>query len=396
MEAEVKRLFEQQAEIWKEYVAENDRRIREIEAKGAAAPETLDRLAKMDAALDEVKARLDACEKKAARPGDFGEGEDSGPERAAYRKAFDRFVRKGDTAGFDELRGKDWQVGVDADGGYAVPEELDRNILKLLEDLSPMRRVCDHMTIGGVQYKRLVAQGRPSSGWVGETDPRTATTTPTFLELSATVDEIYAYPFASQIALEDVFFNAESWLTNAVAEEFARQEGLAFLSGDGNKKPMGILSHPSAAQKDGVRPFGTLEQVAGSTIDHDTLIDLQYSLKAGHRNNAVWMMNKATVAEVRKVKDSNLHPLWQPSMQLGQPSSLLGYPIVENEDMPDVGSGNVPIIFGDFRRAYVVIDRVGVSTLRDPFNRLGWVGFYTRKRVGGMLLDSEALKLLAM
>lgn len=396
MDAEVKRLFEQQQEIWKEYTAEVDRRIEEAKAKGAPDPQTDEKLAKMDAALDEIKTRLDEAEKKAARPAAGPSEGSADPNRAAYRKAFDRFVRKGDTAGFEDLRTKDWQVGVDADGGYAVPEELDRNILELLKDLSPMRQVCGHMTIGGVQYKRLVAQGRPSSGWVGETDPRNPTTTPTFTELSATTEEIYAYPFASQIDLEDVFFNAEQWLTQAVAEEFAIQEGLAFLSGDGNKKPKGILAHPSAAQKDGVRPFGTLEQVAGSAIDHDTLIDLQYSLKAGHRNNAVWMMNKATVAAVRKVKDSSLHPLWQPSLQLGQPSSLLGYPIVENEDMADAGGGNVPIIFGDFKRAYTIIDRVGISTLRDPYNRLGWVGFYTRKRVGGLLVDSEALKLLAM
>lgn len=396
MDAEIKRLFEQQRKIWEEYTAEVDRRIDEVKAGGAADPLTDEKLAKMDGALDEIKARLDEAEKKAARPSGGRDESAEAPGQAAYRKAFDRFLRKGDTAGFDELRAKDWQIGVDADGGYAVPEQLDRNILRLLENQSPMRRVCGRMTIGGVQYKKLVAQGRPSSGWVGETDPRNPTTTPTFVELTGTAHEIYAYPFASQIDLEDVFFNAEQWLTDAVAEEFAVQEGLAFLSGDGAKKPMGILSHPSAAQKDGVRPFGTLEQVAGSAIDHDTLIDVQYALKAGHRNNAVWMMNKATVAAVRKVKGSDLHPLWQPSMQLGQPSSLLGYPIVENEDMPDAGAGNVPIIFGDFKRAYLIIDRVGISTLRDPYNRLGWVGFYTRKRVGGMLLDSEALKLLAM
>ena len=291
------------------------------------------------------------------------------------------------------------QISVPGDGGYAVPEELDREILKLMRDVSPMRQVCGHKTISGVEYKKLVDVGGTSSGWAGETDLRDPTETPKLEELVPVMGEVYARPKTTQWALDDIFFNVEEWLKESVVTEFAEQEGKAFLNGNGVKKPKGILQYPAAAQKDGVRPFGTLETVAAATagtLTGDDLITLIYRLKAAHRANAQWMMNKATVAAVRMLKDgSGDRYLWQPSLQLGQPSTLLGYAIAENEDMPDLGGGGVPVIFGDFARGYLIVDRMGIRIIRDPYTQKGWVEFYLSRRVGGMLQDSESLKLMS-
>lgn len=396
---EIKKLLEQQNKTWEEFRKTNDERLAALEAKGAADPLTVEKAAKLNDRLDEIQKQLDELSKKAARPRDNFVGESRDEKDSEYKAAFSSYLKKGDTAGFDELRTKDMQIGVDADGGYAVPEELDRAILTLMRDRSPMRQVCNQMTIGGVEYRQLVNTGGTTSGWVGETDPRPKTDTPKFTEIRPVMGEVYANPAATQTALDDVFFNAEQWLAEEVAEEFAKREGLAFLSGDGSMKPKGILDYPQAAQKDGVRPYGTLELVSAATagtLTADDLIKLIYTLKGAHRANAHWMLNRASLAVVRMLKDGGDRYLWLPTLKEGQPSTILGYPIAENEDMADVGASGVPILFGDFKRTYTIVDRMGIRTLRDPYTNKPFVHFYTTKRVGGMLRDSESLKLLSV
>lgn len=394
MSEELKKLIEEQGRAFDEFKKANDTRLNEMAAKGAADPVLLEKTEKLSTLLGDIQDRIDELEKKAKRPGDAGPGSEAADE---YKKAFGEFVRKGRTEDLEELRVKAGQIGTNEDGGYAIPEDLDRTILTLMKDTSPMRQVCSAMSIGGTTYRKLVDLGGTTSGWVGETDTRTETSTPKFTEISPVIGEIYANPANTQTMLDDVFFNAEAWLTGAVAEEFAKQEGIAFLSGDGANKPKGILSYPSAAVKDGTRPFGTIEQIAPATagaIAGDDLINAIYGLKPQHRGNAVWMLNRKTVATIRKLKDAEGNYIWQPGLQQGQPSSLMGYGITENEDMADLAAGKIAVIFGDFRRAYVIVDRMGIRTLRDPYTHKPYVHFYTTKRVGGMLQDSEAIKLL--
>lgn len=399
MTVAIKELIEEQGRVWAEYRKTNDERLEALESKGSTDALLEEKTQKLNEALDSLDDRMIAVEKMLARPHDsFGDAPKD--ERLLeYKTAFKQYMCKGDTSGFDELRTKDFQIGVDADGGYAVPEQLDRNILKLMKDRSPMRQVCSQMSIGGVEYRQLVDIGGTTSGWVGETDPRPKTNTPQFTEIRPVMGEIYANPAATQTALDDVFFNAEQWLSEAVAEEFAKQEALAFLSGDGSMKPKGILAHPQAAQNDATRPFGTLELMSAATagtITGDDLIGIIYKLKPAYRTKARWMMNRATQAVIRMLKDDNKRYLWQPSLELGQPASLLGYPITENEDMADVGASGIPVLFGDFASAYVIVDRMGIRTLRDPYTNKPFVHFYSTKRVGGMLRNSESLKLLSV
>ncbi|MEL6530889.1 MAG: phage major capsid protein, partial [Pseudomonadota bacterium] len=236
--------------------------------------------------------------------------------------------------------------------------------------------------------------------WVSETAGRPETDTPNFAEIAPPTGDLYANPAASQAMLDDAAFDIETWLANEIAIEFARAEGAAFVGGSGIDQPEGFLSVPTSTVDDSVRAFGTLQYVGSGDSDgfdaspEAKLIDLIHSMKAGHRQGASFVMNSATLATVRKLKTADGAFLWQPGMVEGQPDRLLGYPVVEAEDMPDVASGEFPIAFGNFRHGYLIAERSATQVLRDPFSNKPFVHFYATKRVGGKVLDSNAIKLL--
>ncbi len=342
--------------------------------------------------VDEVKARLDRVGKAAVRPAlSAGEG-----ERPAEVKGFvDLYLRKGREAEFKSLSGAS-----PAEGGYAVPHEIDALIASQLTEISPIRQLAQVVQIGSAGYRKLVSTGGTASGWVGETAARPETATPQFSEIAPPAGELYANPAASQAMLDDAAFDVEAWLASEIAMEFARAEGAAFISGTGVDQPLGFLASPSSAAGDAVRPFGTLQYLGtgdssglGDAVEL-ALIDLVHSLKPGHRQGASWVMNSATLAQVRKLKTEEGAFLWQPGLVEGQPDRLLGYPVVEAEDMPDVAAGKTPIAFGNFKAGYLIAERSATSILRDPFSHKPFVHFYSTKRVGGQVLDSAAIKLL--
>lgn len=377
----------------------NDERLATLEKKGHVDPLLLTRIDKTDTEVDKLQKEVDRIVKellaKANRPnrGDH----QATPEELEHKAAFSRFMRKGDESNLLELQAKALNITTAADGGYAVPTELDRNILSLMQNDSPMRALCSVVTVGSSDYKKLVNLHGTASGWVDEDDARTITGTPTLAPLTAFMGEIYANPAATQQMLDDSFFNAEAWLAGEVATEFAEKEALAFHSGSGTKQPKGITAYTSAATVDGSRAFGTLQHLvaaAEAAVTGDELITLQYSLKAKHRKNANWMMNALTLSAVRKLKDDNGNYLWQPSFQAGTPSTLLGHGVAENEDMADMAADAISVMFGNFKAGYMIVDRMGSRTLRDPYTNKPYVHFYTTKRVGGMVADSQAIKLL--
>lgn len=371
-----------------------DRELKEIKATGVAAPETKDALDRLNKRIDELQAKMERPKQGAEDP------TQSNPE---YRKAFDKWARRGiESEVLKTATGLTMNADTnDADGGYAIPVELDRAILNLEMNLSPIRGICNVIQVGGADYKKLVNLHGTASGWVGESASRATTATPTLAQLTPYMGEIYAYPLVTQKLLDDAFFNVESWLANEIAQEFAQEEGAAFVSGNGSDKPKGFLDYTMASTADGTRDFGQIQYVAsGASADFaasdpwEKVIDLIYTLKAAHRQNARFVTNKAVLAKVRKWKDGEGNPLWAPSLQAGQPSQLCGYPVTEAEDMPALGAGSYSVAFGDFRRAYTVVDRIGTRVLRDPFSNKPHVGFYTTKRVGGFLADSEAIKVM--
>ncbi|RDC61004.1 hypothetical protein HME9302_02221 [Alteripontixanthobacter maritimus] len=341
--------------------------------------------------VDEVKARMDKMGRAATRPAISG-ASDSGAEVKGF---VDGYLRRGSTAEIKSISGQ-----VPSDGGYAVPRTIDAMIARELQEISPIRSLAQVVQTGTAGYRKLVATGGTASGWVSETAGRPETDAPNFAEIAPPTGELYANPAASQAMLDDAGFDLESWLASEIAMEFARAEGAAFVNGTGINMPEGFLQAPVGTAGDDVRTFGTLQYVgtgddAGLGIDpDDRLIDLIHTMKSGHRQGASFVMNSTTLAEVRKLKTADGAFLWQPGMVDGQPDRLLGYPVVEAEDMPDIANGAYPIAFGNFRHGYLIAERSATQVLRDPYTNKPFVHFYATKRVGGQVLDSAAIKLL--
>jgi HK97 family phage major capsid protein len=341
--------------------------------------------------VDEVKARVDRIGRAAVRPA-LATSETENPEIKGF---VDGYLRRGREAEVKSLSGT-----VPADGGYAVPRQIDAAIARELTEISPIRAIAQVVQTGSAGYRKLVTTGGTASGWVSETAARPETDTPNFAEIAPPTGELYANPAASQAMLDDAGFDLEAWLAAEIAMEFARAEGAAFVNGTGFDQPEGFLNAPATTATDGVRPFGTLQYIGSGNATglgsepEVRLIDLVHTLKAGHRQGASFVMNSATLASVRKLRTLDGGFLWQPGMVEGQPDRLLGYPVVEAEDMPDVAAGTCPIAFGNFRHGYLIAERSATQILRDPFTNKPFVHFYATRRVGGQVLDGAAIKLL--
>lgn len=385
----------------------NDERLARIE-KGAGTGDFEAKLAALQEdigkALD-LKKEIERVEAKSNLQGLMGSKDaNANPDKVAYKTAFfDRFVRKGeDTADLKGLQAKAWSVGTPADGGYAMPEQIDREIEKLMRDISPMRAVSKVVRVSTSDYKKLVNVNGIASGWVGETAARPATNTSQLAEVIPPIGELYANPQVTQQALDDLFFDVEAELQEQLIEEFAVAEGTAFTSGNGSNRPKGFLDYTTAATADASRAFGTLEHVAtgvagdfAASNKADVLFSVVAAMKKGYRSGALWMMPKTVLFEVLRIKDTTGQYLWQPSIQdSGLGIKLLGFMVEENEDMPVKAANSLSIAFGNFQRGYTIVDRVGMRMLRDPYSNKPYVGFYTTKRVGGAVINSQAIKLV--
>jgi len=284
-------------------------------------------------------------------------------------------------------------------GGYLAPIEWDRRVVKALETVSPMRRLATVITTTVRGYSTLWNMGGWGSGWVGETAARPGTSNATLKPIEFAHGEIYAMPSVTQQLLDDADFPLDEWLATELAEEFSRQEDPAFISGNGASKPNGLLTYVTGGSNASTHPGGAIApSVAASAtvIASDELVDFVYSLKAPYRQNAAWLMNSTTAALIAKMKDGDGNYLWRETYVAGQPATLLGYPVEIDENMPDVAADALPIAFGDFKRGYVINDRMGVRILRDPYTNKPYVNFYATKRVGAGLLDPQAIKVIQM
>ena len=308
------------------------------------------------------------------------------------------YLRKGREAG---VQLKSLDLANPSDGGYAVPSEIDAIIDSTLRDISPIRKIANVVKVGSAGYRKLVTLGNIASGWASDTTPRSDTATPNFVEVVPPMGDLYANPAASQAMLDDAFFDVETWLADEIAREFARAEGAAFINGTGVNQPSGFLTGPTSTQSDALRTFGTLQYVATgvdaafpATQPENMLMDVVQALRPAHRQGAVWVMNSATMTKIRKFRNADGDLVWQPSLSDNRPDTLLGYPVIDAEDMPDAGSGNYSIAFGNFNAGYLIAERAETSILRDPYSAKPFVHFYAHKRIGGVLANSEAIKLV--
>lgn len=392
--------IEDVARAFEQFKDANDERLAQIEAKQASDPLTEEKLTKINAAIDagidagrEQEKRLADLEVSAARP---AKGDQS-PEAAEHSKAFGAFMRRGVEDGLRDLEIKaSASVGSDPDGGYFVPDEMATEIGRIASSVSSMRSLAQVVSISASSYKKMVGVGGAGSGWVAEKEARPETATPDLKSIDIPADEVYANPFATQKILDDAAVNVEAWLADEVAIKFGEVEGAAFISGTGVGQPRGILGYTPAAIASyawGNPGFVVSGQATTLAADLDPFVDQVTNLKMMYRGNANWIMNRATVGEVRKLKDGDSQYLWQPSNIAGQAGTVLGYPISDDDNMPDIGAGAYAVAFGDFRQAYLIVDRMGVRVLRDPYTSKPYVSFYTTKRVGGAVQNFEAYNL---
>jgi HK97 family phage major capsid protein len=376
--------------IFESYKQENETRLAEV-AKGKRDPLTEEKMTRMD-------ARIDSLTVKSARPALASERKDS-PEAREHKAAFDEYVRRGESGNLRTLETKAMSVASNPDGGYTVPFEIEKAIGERVTAISPIRRIAGVREISGNVYKKPFMTTGPAVGWVGETDARGQTASATLDSLSFPAMELYAMPAATGTLLEDSAVNIDEWLAGEVEQVFAQQEGAAFVNGDGTNKPKGFLQYTTIANASW--SWGNIGYIASGAAGafpasnpSDVLVDLIYAVKAGYRQNGVFVMNRKTQAAIRKFKDGQGNYLWQPPAQANGSATLMTFPIVEAEDMPDIAANSLSIAFGDFRRGYLVVDRQGLRVLRDPFTAKPYVLFYTTKRVGGGVQDFDAIKLL--
>lgn len=407
---------------FEEFKAANDAKLKEIETKGAADPLLEQKLAKIEADLDKYQKVTDDAAlafKRSQRVMTDQNGNEvdfdakardwavsiSGDRKVdfdakamrEYSSAFGRFLRKGEER-FTADEHKALSVGTDPDGGYVVYPDMSGRIVQRVYETSPMRAYATVQTISSDALEGLYDLDEAGASWGGETESRPETDTPQIGRYRIPAHELSAKPQATQKLLDDAAINMEAWLSAKVADKFARTEAAAFVTGNGINKPRGFLTYT-----DGTTLPGTIEQFdtgvngafAAAPSGGDILISALYGLKAPYRANAVWAMNRATTTLTRKLKDSDGSYLWSPGIAAGQPATILGYPVASFEDMPDPATGSLSIAVGDWREAYTIVDRIGIRVLRDPYSSKPYIQFYTTKRVGGDVVNFEAMKIVA-
>lgn len=348
-----------------------------------------EKLGKIDAALDNYQKVIDDLTAKAAAQGQEAVVGDIMPD-PEYVGAFKAHMRKGSVEAA-------MTKGVDADGGYLAPVEWDRTITGKLKTISPIRANARVMSITTAGFKKLFTDRAVGSGWVGESAARPATSTPTISSLDFPLGELYANPAISQQLLDDAAIDLEAWLADEVQTEFARQEGIAFLSGDGSNKPHGILTYVTGAANAARHPFGAIATIASGSaaaLTSDGMIDLFYDLPEEFKANAKLYLSRNAQSAARKLKDGDGNYLWQPSYSQGQPATLGGEDVVTLSGMPNVAANNIVALYGDMDATYLVVDRIGIRVLRDPYTNKPFVHFYTTKRVGGGVYNPEPMRAL--
>ncbi len=379
----------------------NDERLAELERKLSADVVTEEKVERINAALDSQKRMLDRLVLKGSRP----ELELRGLARSAlesseHKAAFEAYVRSGEMTGLKRLEEKAVTTVTSPNSGYLAPPEVEAEIGRRLAIVSPIRSIAGIRTVSSNVYRKPFATTGFTTGWVGETDARTETSTPTLVELEYPVMELYAMPAATQALLDDTAIDIDQWIASEVEMAFAEQESAAFVNGDADKKPKGFLDYTTVAEASwtwgsiGYVLTGVSADFAADPNASDVLVDAVYALKAGYRQNATFVMNRKTQGAIRKLKDDAGNYIWSPPATADGRATIMNFPVAEAEDMPDIGADSLSIAFGDFSRGYLIVDRLGVRVLRDPYSQKPYVLFYTTKRVGGGVQDFDAIKLI--
>lgn len=401
--ADIGDLLKKQSDAFAEFKTANDKKIAEIEAAGKASKTTLDEIEKLNATINKLTGelktateRMDEIEKKGNRP---GAGDGQSQEAAEHKQAFDKFVRTGNDSGLSDLEAKAMNISNDPNGGFFVPHETEMGIDRVASVVSAVRSVCDVKTIGAKSIKMRVKTSGSGARWVGEGEAGGESSTPTYAVVEINAEELEAEPWIYNSTLEDADVDLESEVTEEAGIAFGETEGLGAISGNGVKKMRGFLAYeavPNASWVWGKLGYIASGDAAGFAASNpaDKLITLIHSLKATYRNGAVLLMNDTTLGLIRQIKDgSGNYYLFNPDATGKFGGFILGVPVVIDDNMPDVAANSFPIAYGNFKRGYRIVDRKGISLIRDSITEKGTVKFNFRKRVGGGIRHFEAIKL---
>jgi len=399
MSEDIKNAIQDLGQTFNEFKKVNDERLEQIE-KGESSAYNEEKLSKIEAKLDsyeemnqkltiaeqnaeQIKEQVSKIETMVTRP-------DSGFESKQvdeYLNAFDRYCRKG-LDGLQPDEKKALTVSNDSTGGYLAPPEYVRELLKTITEISPIRSIARVRSTGARSIQIPKRDGQFAAQWVSESGTRSETTGYTVGLEELPAHEMYALVDISEQDLEDTVFDLEAEMQSEFAEQFAKAEGTAFVSGNAVGKPQGFMDATITEVNSG----------SAAAVTGDGLISLVHNIKSDYTRNGTFVFNRATLASVRKLKDTAGQYVFQTGMMLGgnMVNTILGHPYVEATDMPSEGSNTYPVAFGDFRRAYMIVDRVNLAVLRDPFTQAttGNVRYIARKRVGGQVIQSEAINKL--
>jgi HK97 family phage major capsid protein len=367
-----------------ESTAYNDEKLAQIESKLDQYEAMNQKLTTAEANAEQIKEQVSKIETMVTRP-------DSGFESKQvddYLNAFDSYCRKG-LDGLQPDEKKALTVSNDSTGGYLAPPEYVRELLKTITEISPIRSIARVRSTGARSIQIPKRDGQFSAQWVSESGTRSETTGYTVGLEELPAHEMYALVDISEQDLEDTVFDLEAEMQSEFAEQFAKAEGNAFVVGDAVGKPHGFMDHSGV---------GHVNSGNASAVTADGLISLVHNIKSDYTRNGTFVFNRATLASIRKLKDTAGQYVFQTGMMLGgnMVNTILGHPYVEATDMPSEGSNTFPVAFGDFRRAYMIVDRVNLAVLRDPFTQAttGNVRYIARKRVGGQVIQKEAINKL--
>lgn len=378
-------------QVFDQFKKANDEKLKQLETKGAIDPLTQEKLDKLNDRIEKAQTFLTQFNVAQNRPY-FSQKMQTGE---TMTHSFQNYIRKGEVGTDMEVK----TLSAQSHGGYLIPQGTMNKIHQSLSRLSPIREYARVSQINTDSLDMLIQKGQADSGWAAEMAEREVTDTPDFVKVKISVHEIYAKPRATQKLLDDSQIDLENWLIDSVGEKFSSMENHAFINGDGQGKPRGILSYETTAVGSG--EWGKFESIAtgadGGFESEEVLFDLFSSLKPEYLPGAVWLMSRSVLAQIRKFKDKATGSyLWQPNLGNEGPSTLLGHSVLIVDELPAIKSGekSKSVIFGNLKEAYQIVDRSGLHVLRDPYSAKPYVEFYVTKRVGGDVVNFDALKIL--
>ena len=401
MSEEIKSVIDNLNSTFEDFKSENSKRLDEVEKKGSASAELeskvdamADDITKMaetkqtielqQKALDEAQVKLEKLETVLARP----ETGLNTKEVGVQMKAFSNMLRKGDKE-LDEMERKALYESDDTLGGYYAPEEYVADLIKSVTEISPLRSIARVRTTSNRGIEIPKRTGQFSATFVNETATRSETTGYQTGLMQIDAHELYALVDISQALLEDSAFDLESEMSTEFGEQFAKAEGTAFITGNGVGRPQGITDTGAGV--------ATVNSGSGTALTANGLLDLMYAIKSDYMNNANFVLNRSSLASVLKLEDTEGQKIFVNGMSYvgGAPSTILGKPYILAEDMPNVGGSAKPVAYGDFSRAYTIVDRVNLSVMRDPYSvaTAGNIRYIARRRVGGAVVLAEAIRL---